>query len=62
LRLEKAKQLLAETNQTVDQISSACGFAHAKHLCRLFRLRAHCTPLEFRALATTPRELSGDAF
>jgi LacI family transcriptional regulator len=49
LRLERARQLLADTNQTVEQISAACGFAHPKHLCRLFRQRARCTPLEYRA-------------
>jgi LacI family transcriptional regulator len=43
-----------ETNQNVDQISTACGFAHSKHLCRLFRQRGGCTPLEYRVSATPP--------
>jgi AraC-like DNA-binding protein len=48
LRLEEAKRLLRETNDTMDDISSRCGFDNGSYLSRVFRSKIGISPSEFR--------------
>ena len=47
-RLEHAKRLLAESDQTLEQIASACGFSSASHFKTLFKQSTHYTPGAYR--------------
>ena len=48
IRLEHAKNLLAETDQTLEQIAAACGFHSASHFKALFKQSTHYTPGAYR--------------
>jgi AraC-like DNA-binding protein len=48
LRLEKAKQLLIETNLTLDQISECCGYQNGFYLSRVFKNNCGVTPNQYR--------------
>jgi AraC-like DNA-binding protein len=48
LRLEKAKQLLRLTDEKLESIAVACGFANANYLCRLFRKKFGLTPVQYK--------------
>jgi LacI family transcriptional regulator len=56
VRLEEAKRLLAETDQSVAEVATRCGFAELKHFSRAFRTWAGITPSAHRREA---RKLSG---
>lgn len=43
-RLEKAKQLLADTAYSVTAVAAECGFSNIYHFCRLFRQRVGLSP------------------
>jgi len=47
-RVERARRLLAETDNAIAQIALACGFAHQEHLTRVFRRLSGETPARFR--------------
>ena len=47
-RLAKAKQLLAETDDTLDAIASSCGFCHASYLINAFKKATGKTPHHYR--------------
>lgn len=47
-RINEAKRLLLETNQTMDEIASLSGLKHAEHLARVFRDHLKLTPSDFR--------------
>lgn len=47
LRIEKAKQLLADNQHTVTAIAEKCGFSSLYHFCRCFKERTGCTPREY---------------
>ncbi len=47
-RVERAKRLLAETDNAIAQVAIACGFAHQEHLTRVFRRLSGETPARFR--------------
>jgi AraC family transcriptional regulator len=47
-RVERARRLLAETDNAIAQIAFACGFAHQEHLTRVFRRFNAETPARFR--------------
>ena len=49
LRLRHARALLKETDQTLLEISMACGFSSQQRLTELFRQNMGMTPGEFRA-------------
>jgi AraC-like DNA-binding protein len=53
LRLEEATHRLLHTDQKLEEIASATGFANANHLCKVFRRHFHLSPGEFRR--QTPR-------
>jgi AraC family transcriptional activator of pobA len=46
--IEKAKQKLAATNQSVSEIAYALGFEHAQSFSTLFKKKTSVTPLEYR--------------
>ncbi len=48
LRIKKAKQLLADSNRSVTEISEKCGFSSVYHFCRLFKNKTGITPMEYR--------------
>lgn len=48
LRLSLAKSLLANTDDGLEAIASACGFAGPQHLCEVFRSREGITPGQYR--------------
>lgn len=47
-RIERAKRLLAETNDTLSTIASACGFCHASYLISAFKKAVGATPRRYR--------------
>ena len=50
-RVERAKYLLAETNETGKQIARKCGMKEAVHFCRVFKELTGITPQEYRRRA-----------
>jgi len=48
VRLNRAKQLLAETNSSVEFIAEKIGFERAEYLSRIFKKKVGITPLHFR--------------
>jgi len=48
LRIQRAKQMLAEGALSVSVISEKCGFSNLYHFCRLFKQRVGITPSEYR--------------
>lgn len=53
LRVERAKHLLATTDDTLDAVGTACGFAGAQHLLDVFKRKTGLTPGRYR------REVAG---
>lgn len=54
LRLEKARQLLRQTDMSVLDISIACGFESPSYFTRSYRARFGCAPRRDRVTGTTP--------
>ena len=48
IRLEEAAHRLLESDQKVEEIARAVGFANATHFCKVFRQHFHLSPGEFR--------------
>ncbi|SDC05276.1 Helix-turn-helix domain-containing protein [Paenibacillus sp. UNCCL117] len=48
VRVEKAKQLLGETNLTIDQIIGRIGWENKKYFFRIFKKLTGATPTEYR--------------
>lgn len=48
MRLQRAKQMLAEGAWSVSAISEKCGFSNPYHFCRLFKQKTGTTPSEYR--------------
>ncbi|HWD18344.1 MAG TPA: DNA-binding transcriptional regulator [Verrucomicrobiae bacterium] len=53
IRLDRVKQLLAETDFSLSIIAEKVGLAHVEHLSRIFKSRLKVTPSEYRAQALT---------
>lgn len=49
LRIEKAKQLLADHLYSVTEIAEKCGFSGVYHFCRAFKQRTGATPSDYAA-------------
>ena len=49
LRLEKARHLVLQSNLSMLQISTACGFSSTSYFSRCYRKQFNCTPREERA-------------
>jgi AraC-like DNA-binding protein len=48
LRMEKAKTMLTQTDETTESIAMACGFSSASHFAKLFKQELEETPGQFR--------------
>ncbi len=48
MRIQNAKQLLAEGELNVEAISEKCGFSNPYHFCRLFKQHVGTTPSKYR--------------
>lgn len=48
LRIERAKQLLLETDLKIFEVSDAVGFSHARYFSQVFKESLGLTPVEFR--------------
>ena len=48
VRVQKAKQLLAEGALKISAVAQACGFSNPYHFCRVFRQRTGMTPTDYR--------------
>jgi PAS domain S-box-containing protein len=48
-RIDKACQLLEETNESITEISTACGYSDHSAFTRQFRAATHITPAQYRA-------------
>jgi AraC-like DNA-binding protein len=48
MRLEKARQLLAENNRTVKEVAYELGFTNTGHFSRLFERTFHVKPKRFQ--------------
>lgn len=56
LRLVRARNLLAETNLSVKEISLQTGFEDEHYFSRLFRRKMNLTPGQFRARSQRPKQ------
>jgi AraC-like DNA-binding protein len=54
LRLERAQQLLADTDLAVTRVAELSGFVSPQYLCRVFRRARGITPGEFRRNPRSP--------
>jgi two-component system response regulator YesN len=48
IRLERGRQLLAETTLDVTRVSALCGFRSVQYFCRAFQKRMGMSPLAYR--------------
>lgn len=48
VKLEKACQLLQETNMKIYEIANELGYTNAQHFSTVFREKVGMTPLEYR--------------
>jgi LacI family transcriptional regulator len=55
VQLERARELLSQTDLTLAEVAQRCGYAHLKDLCRVFRARLGTTPATYRARHARPR-------
>jgi len=53
VRLNRAKQLLAESDFSLDQIAEKIGLEHTEYLGRIFKKKIGVTPAKFRAMSRT---------
>ena len=62
VRLNRVKQLLAETDFPLSDIAEKVGLDHVEHLSRIFKIRTGMTPSDFRtqALSLGAAERSGN--
>lgn len=48
VRMEKAKKLLCQTQNTIREVASLCGFENDAYFCQVFRKEAGITPAQYR--------------
>lgn len=48
IRLNRAKQLLAEGTLKISAVAEQCGFTNQYHFCRIFKEKTNVTPSEYR--------------
>ncbi len=51
VRLQKAKTLLTETQNSISEISSACGYSSPRYFTKVFKHACRLSPNEYRRLA-----------
>ncbi len=49
IRIDRAKQLLADGALKINEVSDSCGFSNQYHFCRVFKEKTGLTPTEFRS-------------
>lgn len=59
IRINRARELLAKTDMTVEAIAAECGFYDSSHFVRTFRKLRHETPTAFRRATSTHRRADG---
>jgi transcriptional regulator GlxA family with amidase domain len=47
-RVQKAKELIAESNLSLDEIAASCGFASRTHLATVFKRFVNLSPAVYR--------------
>ncbi len=47
IRINKAKQMLADANLKINAVSEKCGFSNPYHFCRVFKQKTGLTPTEY---------------
>lgn len=47
-RISNAQRLLRETNRTITDVASACGFNHSSYFCRIFKAKIGLSPKAYR--------------
>ena len=58
LRLQRACELLAQTDRTVVNIAAEVGYVDCGYFCKLFKKEFSCTPLDYRKThLTTPQKV-----
>jgi AraC-like DNA-binding protein len=55
LRVERARQLLADPEPTIKEVAARCGFVDPYHFSRVFRLLDGLSPTQYRAAAIAGR-------
>ncbi|MBI5381062.1 MAG: helix-turn-helix transcriptional regulator [Opitutae bacterium] len=48
VRIDRAKYLLKNYRQTIDEVAAACGFSEASYFCRVFKKKTKLTPTAYR--------------
>jgi len=48
VRLEKAKEILINTNDPVKAVADAAGFVNESHFCKVFKKMHFITPVQYR--------------
>lgn len=54
-RLSKAKELLLNTNHSINEICLLCGFKNINHYIRMFKQKEGITPLQYRKKYSQPQ-------
>ncbi len=54
-RIEHASELLSNSELSMTEIASTCGFSDQSHFCALFKKYSGMTPAKFRDLSERPR-------
>lgn len=57
VRLEHAKQLLGDTEESISDIAQQCGFASTTHFVNFFSTRVNLSPLRYRNMLKEQDEL-----
>ncbi|HXG09784.1 MAG TPA: DNA-binding transcriptional regulator [Gemmataceae bacterium] len=55
LQIERARELLSQTDLSLAEVARRCGYPHLKDLCRAFRTRLGTTPATYRDQYAQPR-------
>ena len=61
LRLQKARNLLMQTDMSVINVALACGFASPSHFSKCYRSHYNTTPYRERGTQGIPRRRTGGA-
>lgn len=56
VQIQKVKQLLRETDMTLDSIAALAGYSYKERLCAVFKREAGITPTEYRKVIGEPKK------
>ena len=48
MRMERARELLTQTYDTVDEIAAKCGYSNGNYFAKAFRENQHMSPTDYR--------------